>query len=83
MDIDILETSAVGLSELSDVVKNEVCKKIVYDDFAEKVNSIDTSGLVKQQIMTIISLILNVKYLVSQALLLLLLMFLRIRYSTL
>ena len=54
MDIDVLESSAIGLSELSDVVKNKVCKKTVYDEFVEKVNAIDTSELVKQQIMKII-----------------------------
>ena len=36
----------VGLSKLSDVVKNDVVKKDVYDKLVTKVNSIDTSGFV-------------------------------------
>ena len=34
------------LSELSDVVKNDVVKKAVYDKLAAKVNIIDTSDFV-------------------------------------
>ena len=34
------------LSKLSDVVKNYVVKKTVYDKLVAKVNSIDTSGFV-------------------------------------
>ena len=34
------------LSELSDVVKNDVVKKAVYDKLAGKVNIIDTSDFV-------------------------------------
>ena len=34
----------VDLSKLSDVVKNDVFKKTVYDKLVAKVNSIDTSG---------------------------------------
>ena len=34
----------VDLSKLSDVVKNDVVKKTVYDKLVAKVNSIDTSG---------------------------------------
>ena len=34
------------LSKLSNVVKNEVVKKNVYDKLVTNVNSIDTSGLV-------------------------------------
>ena len=34
------------LSKLSDVVKNDVVKKSVYDKLVAKVNSIDTSGFV-------------------------------------
>ena len=33
----------VDLSKLSDVVKNDVVKKTVYDKLVAKVNSIDTS----------------------------------------
>ena len=36
----------VGLSKLSDVVKNDVVKKDVYNKLVTKVNSIDTSGFV-------------------------------------
>ena len=36
----------VDLSELSDVVKNDVAIKTVYDELVAKVNSIDTSGFV-------------------------------------
>ena len=34
------------LSKLSDVVKNDVVKRSVYDKLVAKVNSIDTSGFV-------------------------------------
>ena len=34
----------VDLSKLSDVVKNDVVKKTVYDKLVAKVNSIDTCG---------------------------------------
>ena len=36
----------VDLSKLSDVVKNDVVKKTVYDKLVAKVNTIDTSDLV-------------------------------------
>ena len=36
----------VDLSKLSDVVKNDVAKKTVYDKLVAKVNNIDTSGFV-------------------------------------
>ena len=36
----------VDLSKLSDVVKNDVVKKTVYDKLVEKVNNIDTSGFI-------------------------------------
>ena len=36
----------VNLSKLSDVVKNDVAKKTVYDKLVAKVNSIDTSRFV-------------------------------------
>ena len=36
----------VNLSKLSDVVKNDVVKKTVYDKLVAKVNNIDTSGAV-------------------------------------
>ena len=36
----------VDLSKLSDVVKNNVVKKDVFDKLVAKVNSIDTSGFI-------------------------------------
>ena len=48
LDIDKLGTVPVDLSKLSNVVKNDVVKKTVYDEFVAKVNNIDTSGLVKK-----------------------------------
>ena len=44
LDIDKLAPVPVDLSKLSDVVKNDVVKKDVYDKLVAKVNSIDTSG---------------------------------------
>ena len=46
LDIDILTPVPVNLSKLSDVVKNDVVKKTVYDKLVEKVNNIDTRGSV-------------------------------------
>ena len=46
LDIDKLVPVPVDLSKLSDVVKNDVVKKDVYDKLVAKVNSIDTSGFV-------------------------------------
>ena len=46
LDIDKLVPIAVDLSKLSDVVKNDVAKKTVYDKLVAEVNSIDTSGFV-------------------------------------
>ena len=46
LDIDKLVPVPVNLSKLSDVVKNDVAKKTVYDKLVEKVNNIDTSGFV-------------------------------------
>ena len=45
-DIDKLVPVPVDLSKLSDVVKNNVFIKDVYDKLVTKVNSIDTSGFV-------------------------------------
>ena len=41
--MDKLGPVPVDLSKLSDVVKNDVIGKTVYDKLATKVNSIDTS----------------------------------------
>ena len=46
LDIDKLAPVPVDLSKLSDVVKNDVVKKTVYDKLVAKVNSIDTSAFV-------------------------------------
>ena len=48
LDIDKLATVFVDLSKLSNVVKNDVVKKNVYDKLVAKVDNIDTSGLVKK-----------------------------------
>ena len=46
LDINKLVPVPVDLSKLSDVVKNYVVKKTVYDKLVAKVNNIDTSGFV-------------------------------------
>ena len=46
LDIDKLVPVPVDLSKLSDVVKNDVVKKTVYDKLVAKVNNNDTSGFV-------------------------------------
>ena len=46
LDIDKLAPLPVDLSELSDVVKNDVVKKDVYDTLVAKVDNIDTSNFV-------------------------------------
>ena len=46
LDIDKLVPVPVNLSKLSDVVKNDVAKQIVYDKLVAKVNNIDTSTFV-------------------------------------
>ena len=45
LDIDKLVPIPVDLSKLSDVVKNDVVKKAVYDKLTIRVNNIDTSHL--------------------------------------
>ena len=46
LDIDKLLSVPVDLSKLSDVVKNDVVEKTVYDKLVAKVNNIDTSYFV-------------------------------------
>ena len=46
LDIDKLAPVPVDLSKLSDVVKNDVVKKVVYDKLAATVSNIDTSDFV-------------------------------------
>ena len=48
LDIDKLAPVPVDLSKLSDVVKNDVVKKPVYDKLVAKVNSIDISIFVSK-----------------------------------
>ena len=46
LDVDKLVPVPIDLSKLSDVVKNDVVKKTVYDKLVAKVNNIDTSDFV-------------------------------------
>ena len=46
LDIDKLVPVPTDLSKLSNIVKNDVVKKDVYDKLIAKVNNIDTSGFV-------------------------------------
>ena len=46
LDTNKLKTVPVHLSKLSNVVKNNVLKKTVYDKLVAKINNIDTSGFV-------------------------------------
>ena len=46
LDIDKLVLAPVDLSKLSNLVKNDVVKKTVYDKLVAKVNSIDTNAFV-------------------------------------
>ena len=46
LDIDKLIPVPVDLIKLSDVVKNDVVKKTVFDKLVAKVNNIDTNGFV-------------------------------------
>ena len=46
LDIDKFVPVPVNLSKLSNVVKNEVVRKTVYNNLVAKVNNIDISGFV-------------------------------------
>ena len=46
LDIDKLAPVPIDLSKLSDVVKNDVVQKTVYDKLVVKVNNIDTNNFV-------------------------------------
>ena len=48
LDVDKLKPIPTDLSELSDVVKNDVVKKTDYNKLVAKVDNIDTSSLVKK-----------------------------------
>ena len=45
LDIEILVPVPADIRKLSDVLKNDVVKKTVYDKLVAKVNSTDTSGI--------------------------------------
>ena len=46
LDIDKITPVPNDLAKLSNVIKNDVVKKTVYDKLVVKVNNIDTTGLV-------------------------------------
>ena len=46
LKIDKLAPAPIDLSKLSDVVKNDVVKKTMYDKLVAKVNNIDTTDFV-------------------------------------
>ena len=46
LDIDKSVSFSVDLGKLSDVVKNDVVTKTVYDELVAKVNNFDTSGFI-------------------------------------
>ena len=46
LEIDKLEPVPVDLSKLSDVIKNDVVEKAIYDKLAAKVNNIGTNDFV-------------------------------------
>ena len=50
LDIDKSAPFPVNLSKLSDVVKNDVVEKTVYDKLVAKVNNIDTSDFMLKTI---------------------------------
>ena len=50
MDIDKLVPVPTDLSKLSNVVKNDVVKKDVFDKLVARVNNIDTSGFILKTI---------------------------------
>ena len=72
----IFDSVSTDLSWLSNLLKDDVFQKTEYDEMVQKVNSIDTSKLVKKQIMIIIPVILKIKYLTLLAWLLILLLLL-------
>ena len=45
LDTEILVPVPADVRKLSDILKNDVVKKTVYDKLVAKVNSIDTSGI--------------------------------------
>ena len=69
LDIDKLVPIPNDLSKLSNVVKNDVVKKTVYDKLVAKVNSIDTSGFALKLSMTEINQKQKIKFLILAVLL--------------
>ena len=61
LDIDKLVPIPVGLSKLSDVVKNNVVKKTEYNKLVTKADNIDTANFVKKTNMKKMSQILKIK----------------------
>ena len=51
LDVDNFIPVPIDLSKLSDIVKNKVVIEDVYDELVKKVIDIDTSRLVKKQIL--------------------------------
>ena len=54
----------VDLSKLSNIVKYDVVKKLVYDKLLKKFNGIDTCRLIKKTDLIVRSKILNIKNLI-------------------
>ena len=69
LDIDKLVPVPVDLSKLSDVVKNDVVKKAVYDKLVAKVNNIDTNDFVSKTKYQIDKTEIEKKFLILVALL--------------
>ena len=61
LDIDKLAPVPVDLSKLSDVLKNDVVKKIEYNKLVTKVDNIDTTNFVKKTNMKKMGQILRIK----------------------
>ena len=69
LDIDKLVPIPVDLSKLSDVGKNDVVKKTLYDKLVAKVNNIDTSGFDLKTKYDTDKLELEIKFLILAVLL--------------
>ena len=61
LDIDKLPPVPNDLAKLSNVVKNYVVKKTVYDKLVANVNNIDTTGFVLKAIYDIDKLVMRIK----------------------
>ena len=60
LDIDKLPPVLNDLAKLSNVVKNYVVKKTVYDKLVANVNNIDTTGFVLKAIYDIDKLVMRI-----------------------